>query len=179
MLLFALNVLDWGYFAHISLAVYADMKLRIIFGLAAVTLLVTNFLFAQAISDRKLREKTIAFDNPSGRVTVSLMALEDLVRKVVLSSSSDVKEIKVNIIVSRKGRLDVFAKLTLQADVNIPEMTSVLQESIKRKIQDTVGLEEPVIVRIHVAKIAPTDVKAKSIERPQYERSIPFQGYRA
>ena len=40
-----------------------------------------------------------------------------------------------------------------------------LRETIKRKIQDTIGLEEPVNVRIHVMKIAVDDLKAKISER--------------
>ena len=167
-LLFVLNLIDLVYLIKTLEFAYTDIKLRWILGAISVVLLIKNFIYAQAISDRKMREKTIAFDNPSGRVTVSLMALEDLVRKIVLSNSTDVKEIKVNIIVSRKGRLDVFARLALQTEVNIPDMTSGLQEVIKRKIQETVGIDEPINVRIHISKFVATDVKSKAAEPSQY-----------
>lgn len=178
-LLFVFNVIDLNSLLQALEFAYTDIKLRWVLGIIAVILLIKNFIYSQAISDRKMREKTIAFDNPSGRVTVSLMALEDLVRKIVLSNSTDVKEIKVNIVVSRKGRLDVFARLALQTEVNIPDMTSSLQEVIKRKIQETVGIDEPINVRIHISKFVAANVKTKSVERPQYERNVPFQGYRA
>ncbi len=178
-LLFVTNLIDLNYLIKTLEFAYVDVKLRWILGVISVILLIKNFIYAQAISDRKMREKTIAFDNPSGRVTVSLMALEDLVRKIVLSNSTDVKEIKVNIVVSRKGRLDVFARLALQTEVNIPDMTSSLQEIIKRKIQETIGIDEPINVRIHISKFVASDGKSKVVERPQYERSVPFQGYRA
>ncbi len=177
LLLFAFNAIDFPYLVKILKVSYTDHNLRIILGILGVVILVKNFIYAQAISDRKQREKTIAFDNPSGRVTVSLMAMEDLVRRVTLRSP-EVKDIKTNIIATKRG-LDVSARLTLQSDVNIPDITSNLQETIKRKIQDTIGLEEPVNVRIHVMKIAVDDLKAKISEKKTAERSMPFQGYRA
>ncbi|OGX25920.1 MAG: hypothetical protein A2787_08325 [Omnitrophica WOR_2 bacterium RIFCSPHIGHO2_01_FULL_48_9] len=177
MLLFVLNLLDFSYLVNVLRIAYTDHNLRIILGIVALVLLLKNFIYAQAISDRKQREKTIAFDNPSGRVTVSLMAMEDLVRRVVLRSP-EVKEIKTNIIATKRG-LDVSTQLTLKSDVNIPDVTANLQEAIRRKIQDTIGLEEPVNVRMHVMKITTDDIKTKSFEKTTPERSMPFQGYRA
>ena len=177
ILLFVLNAVDFPYLVKVLKVAYTDRNLRIILGGIALIMLVKNFVYAQAISDRKQREKTIAFDNPSGRVTVSLMAMEDLVRRVALRSP-EVKDIKTNIIANKRG-LDVSARLTLKSDVNIPDITSQLQETIKRKIQDTIGLEEPVNVRMHVMKIAVDDLKTKSFEKAAPERSMPFQGYRA
>ena len=157
MLLFVLNLLDFSYLVNVLRIAYTDHNLRIILGIVALVLLLKNFIYAQAISDRKQREKTIAFDNPSGRVTVSLMAMEDLVKR----------------------GLDVSTQLTLKSDVNIPDVTANLQEAIRRKIQDTIGLEEPVNVRMHVMKITTDDIKTKSFEKTTPERSMPFQGYRA
>jgi len=177
-LLFVLNVLDYHYVADILYGVYSDLHMRWIIGILAILFLIKNFVYANAISDRRQREKTIAFDNPSGRVSISLMAMEDLVRRV-LAKSPEVKESKPNIVAIKRG-LDVDVRLILKADVNIPDFTATLQETVKRKIQDTIGLEEPVTVRMHVVKIVAGDVKSSSSDLPyQSQRTVPFQGYRA
>lgn len=178
ILLFVMNILDYHYVADTLYAVYTDIHLRWIVGLIAVVFLVKNFVYANAISDRRQMEKTIAFDNPTGRVSVSLTAMEDMVRRVV-GKSPEVKESKPSIIATKRG-LDVDVRLILKADVNIPDFTSGLQDTVRRKIQDTIGLEEPVAVRMHVVKIVGGDVKSSSSDVPfSNQRTVPFQGYRA
>ncbi len=177
-LLFVLHVLDYGYVSDILYGVYTDIRLRWFFGIIAVLFLVKNFVYANAISDRRQMEKTIAFDNPTGRVSVSLTAMEDLVKRV-LSKFPEVKESKPSIVATKRG-LDMEVRLILKADVNIPDFTAGLQEAVRRKIQDAIGLEEPVSVRMHVVKIMAGDIKTPQTETPYpNQRSVPFQGYRA
>ena len=178
MLLFILHVLDYDYVVETLNAIYSDFHLRWFFGLIAVVFLVKNYIYANAISDRRQMEKTIAFDNPTGRVSISLTAIEDLVKRV-LSKFPEVKESKPNIIATKRG-LDMDVRLILKADVNIPEFTAGLQETVRRKVQDSIGLEEPVTVRMHVVKILAGDVKSSQpeVSYPN-QRNVPFQGYRA
>ena len=60
-------------------------------------------------------------------------------------------------------------------------MTAQLQDLVKRKILDTIGLEEAVIVRIDVVKIVSDDNKPqrKIEKKDDFEPTVPFQGYRA
>ena len=138
-------------------------------------------MFFNVFSDKQQRGKTIAFDNPSGRVSVSLSAMEDLVKRVI-AGVQEVREVRSSITVGKKG-LNVEARIILNRDVNIPEMTSRLQELVKRKIQNTIGLEEDVVVRVHVFKIIPSrktkQSKAKDDDAEVSDNAVPFQGYRA
>ena len=67
------------------------------------------------------REKTIAFEGNLGQVSISLVALEDMVKKLLLEFK-DFKEIKPQITASKKG-LQVVLKVVLSSYVNIPEFT--------------------------------------------------------
>ena len=65
-------------------------------------------------------------------------------------------------------------------------MTSRLQEVVRKKIQNTIGLEEDVVVRVHVSKIIPSRKAKQDKQKDQKEsaddvseRNVPFQGYRA
>ena len=144
---FVLSVLYYdGYYAMIAALVTAIIILK-------------TLLFGRLIYGKQKKERTIAFDNPSGQVSISLSALEDLIRRLSISTTG-IKEIRPNVIASKKG-IQVEIRLILKADVNIPDLTGELQEAIKQKIQDVIGLEENVNIRIHVFKIVYDDPKLK------------------
>ena len=74
--------------------------------------------------------------------------------------------------------------MVLCSEVNIPELTSIVQETAKRKIQDIIGLDEPLNVSVYISKILGDVVKEKKSSKKEdpEERSgvhVPFQGYRA
>ncbi|MFA5087467.1 MAG: alkaline shock response membrane anchor protein AmaP [Candidatus Omnitrophota bacterium] len=182
-ILFVMNWIDFRNFVVIMAFIYSDLKIRQIIGVVAVIVLLKNFMFARVISGSQQREKNIAFDNPAGRVSVSLSAMEDLVKRLI-AREPEVRDVKANIVASRKG-LDVTARLVLRSDVNIPETTSRFQDIVRTKIQDTIGIEEAVTVKIDVIKIVASDLKIRSskeeeiLESGQPHRdNIPFQGYR-
>ncbi|MDP2653873.1 MAG: alkaline shock response membrane anchor protein AmaP [Candidatus Omnitrophota bacterium] len=160
--------------------VYHEDQARVITGAAVVVVLFLNFLFSSAISGRQQREKTIAFDNPSGRVTVSLAAVEDLIKRVTYRIP-EVKEIRPTIVATKKG-LNIAVRVALNSDVSIPEVTARLQETIKRKIQETIGLDESVNVKIDIVKILTEDRKSRHSKdkgEADTDANLPFQGYRA
>jgi len=159
--------------------VYTDLNLRIVTGLAGLLLILISFSFFQLILGKIQREKTIAFSNPSGQVSVSLSAVEDFVRRLT-SQISEIKESRPNVIVDKKG-IEIMLSVILREAINIPEVTLKLQELIKDKVQEILGVEETISVRIHVIKIVATEEKEKKkiVERKEEEPAIPFQGYRS
>ncbi len=181
-LLFVLNYIELQNVYNMFSMIYYDEALRSIFAVAACALLFLNYIFYRAFTVNIRREKTIAFDNPAGRVSVSLGAIEDLTKRVV-SRISEVREVKSKISATKKG-LQIKIKLILRAEGSIPEVTSRVQDLVKRKVQDTIGLDEPIEVAIFVGKILPDQGREKrpaKKEEPKKEpeKNIPFQGYRA
>lgn len=180
--IYVLNLVSFQDVVYLMYRIYQDTDLRIFFGALAGILLIKNFIYVRTLAGYQQRGKTIAFDNPSGRVSVSLVALEDLIRRVI-DRVPEVKDVKPVITAGKKG-IDVWAKIILRADVNLPDMTSKLQDLIKRKIQDTIGLEETVVVRIDVVKII-ANGKSKRKDKngdnqsQAIEPTVPFHGYRA
>jgi uncharacterized alkaline shock family protein YloU len=182
LLMFIGNLINYENVTDVFYAIYVDNTLKMVTGIVALILLLMNFIFYRLFSINVRGEKIIAFDNPSGRVSVSLVALEDLVKRRV-AKLPEIKEVKASITASKKG-LNIKSRLAFRSEVNIPEITSRVQEIIKKKIQDTIGIDEPVDVSIYVGKILPEKVKEKHHKEKEEkeERSdsnIPFQGYRA
>jgi uncharacterized alkaline shock family protein YloU len=81
------------------------------------------------------------------------------------------------VIATKKG-IVVDLRVVLKSEANIPELTDRLQEITRFKIQEVLGLEEQIIVRIHVAKIVSAEEKDKKRKEPEKEEpTIPFSGY--
>ena len=180
--LFVLNYIEANSVHKLLSLIYRDETLRVIFGASAAGLLLINYIFYQAFTVSGQKGETIAFDNPSGRVNVSLAAIEDIIKRVIVDVP-EVREIKSRISASKKG-LTIRITLTLRADGSIPEVTSRVQELVKKKVQEAIGLDEEISVAIFVGKILP-DYKKESRpskkEKPvkDTEDNVPFQGYRA
>lgn len=181
-ILYVLNVLSYKDIADLLYITYLDDHLRVAVGCVAVGLLFINFILYRQLDVNAHKEKIIAFDNPSGRVRVALVALEDLIRRTI-SRFPEVKESKVDIRALKRA-LDVKIRMVLCSEVNIPEVTSIVQETAKRKIQDIIGLDEQLNISVYISKILGDPVKDKKAGKKENleERSgapVPFQGYRA
>lgn len=175
VMLFVLHAFDFDTVKDLLFMVYDDQRLRAIVFAIACGIIFISFLLENLIYGRRRMERTIAFDNPSGQVTVSLAAIEDLIRSLT-AQLPEIKEIKPFLTANKKG-IDAQVRLVLRAQVNIPDLTAKLQDSIRRKIEEAIGMEGKITIHIHVAKMMLEEGKLKSsveIEQPQ----IPFRGYR-
>jgi len=153
---------------------YSGFQARFVLGSIGVLLILISISFAQLILGKIQRERTIAFSNPSGEITISLSAVEDLIVRL-MRSLSEIKDAKPSVIATKKG-IEIDLRISLKSELNIPEFTAQLQEMLKVKVGEILGIEEPIIIRIHVAKIASPQekVEEKKVEPP----TIPFSGYR-
>lgn len=183
ILLYVLGVVDYRFITDGLTVIMMDENLRMAVGIMAGILLLINFGVYRYISVNIHRDKIIAFDNPSGRVSVSLIAIEDMVKKL-LAKMIEVHEVRPTITATRKG-LFVKIKMTVRADVSIPEVTSKVQDMVKEKLQDTIGLDEPVEVSIYVNKIIGDPQKEKNQKVSEVKEKkddsssfVPFHGYR-
>lgn len=185
LILFVMGQLDLAFVQGMFTVIYEDKYLQYVFLGISALMLILNFVFYKLFSVNVHKEKIIAFDNPSGRITVSLFTLEDLIRKLVLAVP-EIKDTKVNVIAARKG-LQVKIKLVLNEDVNIPSLTSTIQSKITKKVQDMIGVDDPIDIAIYVGRIVTNTKKVKSVtsKEPEGENfkkgdepNVPFHGYR-
>lgn len=150
---------------------------RLIIGLSGFLLIFISFSFAQLILARFQREKTIAFTTSSGEVTIALGAIEDLIRRIT-NLMPEIKELRPDVRASKKGSIIVDLRAVLRSEANIPELTARLQDITKAKIQEVLGLEEQIIIRIHIIKIISNEEKDKrKRDSDRTEPAIPYGGY--
>jgi len=158
-------------------SINSSMTLRVGIGVVGFILIVVSWASYQFTIARIQRQKNIAFNNPDGQVSISLSAIEEFIRKIG-SSLPEVKEMKSDCIATKKG-IDISTRVIFWADANIPESTEKIQSLVKVKIQEMLGIDEPIMIKIHVTKIA-TRPEAKPVLKKGKDKedvSLPFGGF--
>ncbi len=158
-------------------AAYQERNLRLACFLTGVGLILLNLVIANLTVTRLQRRKIIAFENPDGQVTVSLSAIEDFIRRST-RELPEVKDLRSDVIAG-KGRILVRVRVSLWSEAHIPEVTERVQSLVKTKVQEMLsGIEEPILVRVHVSKIVPREeAEAGASSRRKDPISPPFRGY--
>ncbi len=147
---------------------------HIILGISGLLLVVIGFALIRLKLDRFQRERTIAFSTPSGPVTIALTAVEDLIRRLT-GVLSEIKELRPNVVAGKKG-ITVDLRVVLRHEANIPDLTARLQYIIRSRIQEVLGTEEEILIKIHVAKIVSGEDKDHRRRRDadKQEHPIPY-----
>ena len=162
---------------NLLISIHDSFYAKTIIGLSGILLMLISSSFAQLILNRFQREKTIAFTTSSGEVTVALSAVEDLIRRLT-GILPEIRELRPDVIATKKGII-VDLRVILKSEANIPELTGRLQDITKSKIQEVLGVEEPILIKIHIAKIATLEEKDRKRKESEKEQppAIPFGGY--
>ncbi|MBI3332591.1 MAG: alkaline shock response membrane anchor protein AmaP [Candidatus Omnitrophica bacterium] len=156
---------------------YTEKNLRLACFLTGTGLILLNWMIAQLTLAKLQQQKTIAFENPDGQVTVSLSAIEDFIRRST-RELPEVKDLRSDV-VAKKGRILVRARVTLWSEAHIPEVTERIQGLVKSRVQEMLsGIEEPVLVKVHVAKIASREEAPSGPGRREDKiTTTPFRGF--
>lgn len=176
LVILSFNILQPEMVSNVLLYLGSSMQSRIVVGLSGFLLILISFSFAQLMLGRFQREKTIAFTTSSGEVTIALSAVEDLIKRVA-AIIPEIRELRPDVIATKKGII-ADLRITLRSEANIPDLTSRLQEITRSKIQEVLGIEEQIVIRIHISKIITTEEKERRKKEPdKVEPTIPFSGY--
>ena len=154
---------------------YNERNLRLACFLTGVGLVLLNWMYAELALAKFQRQKTIAIENSDGQVTVSLTAIEDFIRRSA-HELPEVKEVRSSV-VARKGKIVVRARATLWSGTHIPAAAERIQSMVKSQVQEMLtGIEEPIVVQVHVAKIAPREEKSAAVDRRPGPYAAPYRG---
>jgi len=84
------------------------------------------------------REQCIAFDNPGGEVAISMDAVEDFIRRSG-SEFHGIKSLVPRIHAGPEG-IGIDIRLDVWAGTNIPRLSEEMQNAVKTKVQDSLGI---------------------------------------
>jgi len=172
----SLNIIPQELVTDTVAAIYASTNTRLALGITGALLVLISAMVVQITIGKMQREKTIAFENPDGQVTISLTAIEDFIKRA-LKQLPEVKELRPSVKAGKKG-IKIINRVTLFSDINIPETTERIQNIVKTRVQDMLGVEEPINIRVHVVKIVHKDEASKNAVKdevpPQFKGTIEY-----
>ncbi len=175
----SLGLVPQDMIVDVITTLYAESNARLLLGLTGMLLIFISLMVVQLTVGKIQREKTIAFENPDGQVTIALSAIEDFIKRA-LKQLPEVKELKPSVRAGKKG-IFIINRVTLFSDVNIPEMTEKIQAIVKTRVQEMLGVEEPINIRVHVVKIAHKEETHKNTNKDdkpaQFRGSIEYGNY--
>ena len=174
---FSLNLFTVQNITELLRLTLETQNIQLIVAGLGLFFIISSLCIAQVTFGKMQREKTIAFNNPSGQVTVSLSALEDFIKRLSYSMA-EIRDLRCNVIAGKKG-IEINARISLWADVNIPETTESIQAIIKNRIQEMLGIEDPIVVKVHVGKIIEKKEKTRPKKKGKEEieeKLAPFRG---
>jgi len=155
---------------------YATPNIRLILGVTGALLIFISVMVVQLTAGKLQRERTIAFENPDGQVTISLTAIEDFIKRAI-KQMPEVKELKPYVRAGKKG-ISIVNRVVLFSDISIPETTEKIQSVVKTRITEMLGVDEPVSIRVHVVKIVHRDDGQKDAKKddkgPAFRGSIEY-----
>lgn len=139
---------------------YSDWSIRTFAAALGALILLFWLRFVIGKRDEAAREKTIAFNTGNGEISISLMAMEDMLKKQI-ASFRQLKEVRPHILVYKKRNkkeIHVILKVVIDYCSNLPELTSSIQASVRSRVQDFLAIEENISVDIKIRKIHFTQV---------------------
>lgn len=161
------GMISTEYMAEVVSIINTTVSYQIAVAVAGVVLIAIGIIAPYRLEKKIKKNRKISFQNPDGEVTVSLLAIEDYIRKIA-KSIPGIKDVRSHVEISKKG-IDVIIGVSTLAAANIPEVTERIQMEVKNRVQGMLGAEENVNVKMHITKIARGSYHAEG----QIEGDIP------
>ncbi|GEM_PF-258354 len=139
---------------------YGSPRGRLISLLIGGMFIIFSLLLLFVRSKASAEEKAISFDNPVGKVKISLSAIEDFIQKIALQVSG-IHEIKPRAI-AKKNKLQIENKVVIWGSENLLNISNKAQEAIQSYLQEILGGEEKVEINMHIVKVLQDATKLKT-----------------
>ncbi len=157
---------------YVHTNILSDPFARVILGLSGLVVVLFSLRYIEAYFRRSQRDKSIIFEYPEGKVSITLFALEDMLKRM-LEEHTEVTRIRPKVLL-KKQAIIVNTKGVLTAEVNLVDFTKEIQEKIKEKMSTLLGEDKEVKVNLIIRKVS-LGGKKSAAEEPEPE--VPFRNY--
>jgi len=149
----------------------SDFSLRLTLILVGLLLILMCLRYLQTLFRRSRKNKSITFESAEGRVSITLFAIEDMLKKM-LEEKTEISHIRPKVYL-RKKFIEVTARGILTTEVNLVEFTREIQEKVREKMSNILGEEKEIRVNLEIRKVSLGGKKTSEDIEPE----IPFRNY--
>lgn len=144
-------------------------KPKIIIALIGLLLIIFCVRYVYAMLCR--REKSIVFESAQGNVSITLYAVEDMLKRM-LEERKGIVHIRLKVRSHKRG-ISVTIRGNLTNEVNLIEFKKDVLEDVKDKLRHLLGEEKETKVDIQIGKIVVAGKKKIEERDPE----VPFRNY--
>jgi uncharacterized alkaline shock family protein YloU len=134
---------------YVQVQILSDTFSRAILFLCGALIILFCVQHIQRIIYR--RERSVIYESEYGKVSIMLFAIEDMLKNM-LESTKELTHVRVRVSPKKKN-IDVNIRGNLRSEVNLPEFTKDIQEKTKEKVQNLLGEEREIKIRIEIKKM--------------------------
>lgn len=169
----SLNIIDVDFLIdtlnQLNQAISSDPYVRLSLLLFSLLLFISCLALLQRLFS-SCKKKSITFDLPNGKATITFSALEEVIRNS-LQSQKELSRIKVKVLFARK-KGTVIIQGMINTDVNLIEYTKSVQKLIQEKLKNILGDKYELFVKINIKKISLAQKKEQ-----EEDMQAPFRNY--
>jgi uncharacterized alkaline shock family protein YloU len=175
LLLYSIKIIEPEDLRFLWAKIPSSLSLDVVIGLIGGFLILSVITLLNFVWSGIESERNIAFRTDYGEVLVSLSAIEEYIRRF-LREDPEIKELRVKVS-ARKKNLLVLLRAVILSESNIPGVTENIQSQLRARLQEMLGMEEPITVRLYVSKIGEEEKRKKGKE-VQESKEEPLPPYR-
>jgi len=149
----------------------APINIRVVLFLFGVLIILCAIRQIQKIFNRSKHEQSITFNAPHGPISITLFAIEDMIKKM-LDSKNELSHIRPCVTV-KDDTLIIELKANIAADVNILTVTKDMQQKIHSKLNQLIGDQHNININVQIRKMFLGPKKHNEDE----EAEVPFRNY--
>jgi len=116
-----------------------DQYGRLLFGFLGAAFFLISLRLLYSSTERISGKQAVVHETPLGQVKVSVHAIENLTKKVARQIRG-VRDVKAYVAVGNGSEINVQIRTTVSPEINIPALTTEIQQTIKEYIFDVVGI---------------------------------------
>ncbi|MBU2102628.1 MAG: alkaline shock response membrane anchor protein AmaP [Candidatus Omnitrophota bacterium] len=149
-----------------------DMIFRLQFTFIGTLVILLCIRYLETFFFRSQRERSVVLESPQGRVSITLFAIEDMLKKT-LEHHHELSHVRPRVIAGKRI-VEVVIRGNLTSELNLIEFTSTIQGELREKLQQLLGEDKEIKVRIEIRKMSFSRGNKKLVEE---EPEIPFRNY--
>lgn len=176
----AIHTVDLSLCRQVLDLFYQSFYSRLFYGAVGATVFFSAINVLQKKVSAATTHRAVRAYTPQGVISVSLTALEDMLKKF-LTGYDELSDIRPFVYAKSRGKRN-FVRVVLRASLdhngNIQQIANHIQENVQMKIQDILGTDDEVKVDLDIRRITiPQAGIAKKFVPADTAKNVPYRNY--
>jgi uncharacterized alkaline shock family protein YloU len=141
-------------------------------GFVGLLFIMIGLVFSKMLVKTGRQAEAVIFQSELGPVMVSVIAIEDVVKKV-LKRFHLIKDSKIKTLVDGKN-VEIRLRLILWSGASVPELLAEIQDQIRSRVTKMLGNEKRLEIHCDVQRIEDHEVEIEELDQDPRHQTVSF-----